>query len=108
MSDIDDLCAIIHCGIGLNFEDLAEEIIAAGFHRDRTVTTAEELDALPEGTVVVEGDHATPDEVVPGGLMTMPGVFHRFHEGWHVVAGHGARPVPLPAIVLWEPGDGDE
>ena len=46
MSDIEDLCAIIHRGIGLNFEDLADEIIAAGFHRDRTITTAEELDRL--------------------------------------------------------------
>lgn len=43
MSDITDLCHIIHRGIGLNFEDLAEEIISAGFHRDRTVTTAEDL-----------------------------------------------------------------
>ena len=103
MSDITDLCQIIHRGIGLNFEDLAEEIIAAGFHRDRTITTAEELDALPVGTVLMEGDHATPDEVVPGGLMTMPGVFHRFPDGWHVVAGDGARQVPLPATVLWKP-----
>ena len=103
MSDIEDLCQIIHMGIGLNFEDLAEEIIAAGFHRHRVIDTEEELDALPVGTVVVEGDHATPDEVVPGGLMTMPGVFHRFPDGWHVVAGDGARQVPLPATVLWEP-----
>lgn len=57
MSDIDDLCKIIHRGIGLNFEDLAEEIIAAGFHRDRTATTAEELDALPEGSVVLDRQH---------------------------------------------------
>ena len=54
MSDITDLCQIIHRGIGLNFEDLAEEIIAAGFHRDRTITTAEELDALPAGTIVMD------------------------------------------------------
>jgi len=52
MSDIDDLCKIIHRGIGLNYEDLAEEIIAAGFHRDRTITTAEELDALGDGAVI--------------------------------------------------------
>ena len=56
MSDITDLCQIIHRGIGLNFEDLAEEIIAAGFHRDRTVTTVEELDALPDGSVVLNAD----------------------------------------------------
>ena len=53
MSDIDDLCQIIHRGIGLNFEDLAEEIIAAGFHRDRTITTYAELDNLASGSVVL-------------------------------------------------------
>jgi hypothetical protein len=54
MSDITDLCQIIHRGIGLNFEDLADEIIAAGFHRDRTITTAEELDKCPPGTAVID------------------------------------------------------
>lgn len=54
MSDIDDLCQIIHRGIGLNFEDLAEEIIAAGFHRDRTIDTAEELDALAKDSVIMD------------------------------------------------------
>lgn len=54
MSDITDLCQIIHRGIGLNFEDLADEIIAAGFHRDRTVTTAEDLDKCPPGTAVID------------------------------------------------------
>jgi hypothetical protein len=109
MSDIDDLaelCADAFSGADLAYNEhhkLAEEIIAAGFHRNRTITTAEELDALAVGTVVVEGDHATPDEVVFGGLTTMPGVFHRFPDGWHVVAGDGARQVPLPATVLWKP-----
>ena len=56
MSDIDDLCAIIHRGIALNFENLAEEIIAAGFHRDRVITTAEELDALPASSVGLDWD----------------------------------------------------
>lgn len=77
MSDIDDLCAIIHRGIGLNFEDLAEEIIAAGFHRDCTATdifdailsagwrpparkieTADELGELPDESVVLGIDHS--------------------------------------------------
>jgi hypothetical protein len=101
MSDIDDMCQILCRGIGLNFEDLAEEIIAAGFHRDSTVTTTEELDALPVGSVVVEGDHTTPD-MEWFGIATIPGVFHRFPAGWYVVAGHGARDVPLPATVLHE------
>lgn len=52
MSDITDLCAIIHRGNWLNFDALAEEIIAAGFHRDRIITTAEELDALAPWAVI--------------------------------------------------------
>ena len=53
MSDIDDLYQIILSGIGLNFEDLAEDILAAGFHRDRTITTYAELDNLASGSVVL-------------------------------------------------------
>lgn len=57
----------------------------------RKITTAAELDALPVGSVVVEGDHTTPDEGSFLGITTIPGVFHRFPDGWYVVAGHGAR-----------------
>lgn len=86
------------------FRDYAESILAAGWRAPtRKIETEEELEALPVGTVLVEGDHATPDEVVSLGLATMPGVFHRFPDGWHVVAGHGPRQVPLPATVLWKP-----
>lgn len=70
---------------------------------NRTITTAAELDALPVGSVVVEGDHTTPDEGSFLGITTIPGVFHRFPDGWYVVAGHGAREVPLPARVLHDP-----
>ena len=66
------------------------------------ITTAEELDALPMGSVVVEGDHTTPDASGLG-FEVMPGVFHRFPSGWYVVAGHGPRDVPLPATLLYRP-----
>ena len=52
--------------------------------------------------VVMEGDHGTPDDT-GWGFKTIPGVLHRFPEGWHVVAGHGERAPDLPATVLWEP-----
>lgn len=72
-----------------------------------TITTAAQLDALPVGTVVVEGDHTTPDEGQIFGITTIPGVFHRFPDGWYVVAGHGARDLEeeraLPATVLYRP-----
>lgn len=76
----------------------------------RTVTTAEELDALPVGSVVMEllGDAAEggPQPVGPFGIPVMPGVFHRFPDGWYVVAGHGVRDdIILPATVLHVGGD---
>lgn len=55
MSDIDDLRQIIHHGIWLNFDDLEEEIIAAGFHRDRTIE-----DATPADLIEAAWDAAYP------------------------------------------------
>lgn len=67
------------------------------------IETVKALDALPVGSVVVEGDHTTPDEGAFFGITTIPGVFHRFPDGWYVVAGYDAREVPLPARVLYRP-----
>ena len=84
---------------------LADHLLNLGWRPPaRVVTTVEELDALAVGTVVMEGDHGTPDDT-GWGFKTMPGVFHRFPEGWHVVAGHGQRVPDLPATVLWTPED---
>ena len=86
---------------------MAEAIIAAGWRPPaRVVTTVEELDALAVGTVIMEGDHGTPDDT-GWGFKTMPGVFHRFPDGWHVVAGIGEHAPDLPATVLWEPEEGE-
>ena len=70
---------------------------------NRVINTTAELDALPVRSVVVEGDHTTPDPVGSGQFATIPGVFHRFPDGWYVVAGHGKREVPPPALVLHDP-----
>lgn len=96
--------------IGQDMRQLAERcadaIIAAGWRPPvRTVTTVEGLDALAVGTVVVEGDHTTPDDTGLG-FSVVPGVFHRFPNGWYVVAGHGPRDIPLPVTVLWTPEEG--
>jgi hypothetical protein len=69
------------------------------------ITTADELDALPVGSVVMEGDNGCPVPWV-GGICVMPGVWHRFPDGWYVVAGHGSR-VPEfdlgPLTILYRP-----
>ena len=89
--------------VAINTGAVADHLLAQGWRPPaRTVSTVEELDALAVGSVVVEGDHGTPDDTGMG-FNTMPGVFHRFPDGWYVVAGYGPRYVPLPAIVLWEP-----
>lgn len=94
----------VSIGLSMNWAAIADIILAAGWRPPaRTIETDEELEGLAVGTVLVEGDHATPDEVEFLKLMTIPGVFHRFPDGWHVVSGYGARQVPLPATVLWEP-----
>ena len=38
-----------------HYEVMADAILAAGYSKPRTITTAEELDALPVGSVVLSG-----------------------------------------------------
>jgi len=96
------------CGDTWTFDNLPAEIkrgwlsealkqakIVAAHFEPRQVTTVEELDALPVDSVVMESEQ---DTFI---IRTMRGVFHRFPDGWYVVAGHGARTnIELPATVL--------
>jgi len=86
---------------GGNDDDLTEWAFERGIEyqkwhsKPRQVTTVEELDALPVDSVVMESEQ---DTFI---IRTMRGVFHRFPDGWYVVAGHGARTnIELPATVL--------
>ena len=112
-TDRDKLAQIIYATLNCQYgdftmpDDAADEIIRAGWRPPaRTVTTVEELDALAVGTVVMEGNDGTPYDT-GWGFKMMPGVFHRFTVGWHVVAGIGERVPELPATVLWEPEEGE-
>lgn len=74
-------------------ESAADAILAAGYRKPRTITTREELDALPSGSVILD---ATGE----------PNVFH--DNGWVLPGGGGgytswAVAQSLPAIVLHEP-----
>ena len=97
MSDIDDLRQIIHPGTWRNFDDLAADILAAGFHRDRTITTYAELDNLASGSVVLtesgtawqrsSSPYVTADRVW---LVTGDTIYHPTHA------------IMLPVTVLHE------
>jgi hypothetical protein len=98
MSARDELAAVIEQAYDLNegmatFELLAHATIAAGYRKPRTITTAEELDALPVGSAVLDADCD---------------VSTKHAERWH-----GYEMAPLdsrkfskcgPFTVLYEPG----
>lgn len=76
---------------------VADAVLAAGYTKPRTITTPEELEALPHGSVVmdVNGD-----------------VARKLAYGWHVLVTESAfdawlygpaEGVDLPATVLYEP-----
>ena len=68
----------------------ADAIFAAGYRKPRTTETMEEVDALREGSVVLDGD-----------------VCVRRADGYWKVLGldgvYTSRDINLPATVLWEP-----
>jgi hypothetical protein len=68
--------------------DLADALTAAGYRKPRTITTAEELDALPEGSVTLD---RTGD------------VQKRTYEGWMSTGAEEPNYVALPATAIYEP-----
>jgi hypothetical protein len=72
--------------------ELAEALIVAGWTKPRTVTTVEELDALPVGSMVLDSD---PDALL------------KTHNGaWRSLCAeepYGGRYLSLPATVLFAP-----
>jgi hypothetical protein len=69
---------------------MADAILAAGYRKPRTVATAEELDALPNGSIIRDDEG---DGWQFFGLM-----------GWFVTGGdkEGSESPTLPATVLYE------
>lgn len=72
-------------------EYIAEAIRNLGYRKPRTITTVEELDALAEGSVIIDSD-PTPCEKING---------HWFMPGSEMRCGDAK--VNFPATVLHEP-----
>ncbi|VEI04140.1 Uncharacterised protein [Acidipropionibacterium jensenii] len=83
----------VSIGLSMNWAAIADIILAAGFHRDRNIETEEELEALPEESLVRDADgvHLTKD-----------------YESWYMTRAEDPDDVVLPATVLWEPEADDE
>lgn len=78
--------------------DVESAVLAAGYRKPRTVTTVEELDALPVGSVVLSLAYHSD-------VNGMAIVFQRWHDGlWHRGARSGDTHPDnfLPATVLHE------
>lgn len=76
----------------LNPTAAADRILAAGYRKPRTITTAEELDGLPYGSVVLDAARATATKLDA--------------DYWEVAgfASHfRVEAIDLPATVLYEP-----
>jgi len=74
--------------------DDADAVLAAGYSKPRTITTVEELDALPDGSMVMDSD---PDALL------------KTDKGWLSVHDNDgytypSRYVAFPATVLHEGG----
>jgi len=76
-----------------------DAILAAGYRKPRTITTVDELDALPNGTVVLSESYRS-------GIDGTAVSFQRWYDGdWHRGARSGSTHPDnfLPATVLHEP-----
>lgn len=82
---------------------MAADVINA-LRDHRTVTTTEQLDALPEGSVVRAGDSWRGPGAWTKGRANGGEVW--FH--WALEYGEPAGEIPLPALVLWNPEEDDQ
>lgn len=81
-------------------EDLAELLYASGYRKPRTITTVEELDALPVGSVVLTATGRPAHPFVASQKYDNNGdpIWHR---GGRLGGSHGDY--VIPATVLFEP-----
>lgn len=96
MNERDELATVIETAYDLNegavsFELLAHATLAAGYRKPRTITTVEDLDALPLESVLKASDGNIWESLVGGWFETASRVRNE------------SSSILLPAAVLWEP-----
>lgn len=75
---------------------MADIIMERGFRKPRSITTVEELDALPEGSVVLDRNGLSLHKMGP------LGIWNASNHTWDVQRAE-LEADAFPAIVLWEP-----
>jgi hypothetical protein len=80
--------------------DVADVIIAAGYAKPRVITTLEELDALPDGSVIQANNGLGGAAIREDRQWYMPNPFYKWE--------YDSNKVTLPAIVLFEPAEEDD
>jgi hypothetical protein len=92
VSERDELAAIVNeADWACRSQTIAEAILADGYRKPRTITTVEELEALPDNTVIRDSEPATLQLV--DGQWFVPG----HDQPWYVES------IDLPVTVLHEP-----
>jgi len=91
-ADHDELFQLM---LGRTTTKAVERILAAGYRRPRTITTVEELDALPHASVVLDASNYCREaaKVADGNIWRSMGP----------ATVRASRELPLPATVLHEP-----
>ena len=100
----DELAAVIVAAYGEDAEalcpcvqdlEVAEKILAAGYRKARTISTSDELGALPVGSVVMDADSYVGRKERDTGGAEWSVSLHKYSKE--------SRAFALPATVLWEP-----
>lgn len=76
---------------------MADIIMGRGYRKPRTITTPEELDALPEGSVLLDPDGDVGRKVLGGWTTTV------MEDDGSMWLTSNQEDMELPAIVLYEP-----
>ena len=85
--------------LGRTTTKAVERILAAGYRKPRTITTAEELDALPVDTAIIGTSHEPKRWPGSPYAKTPNGEWFDYGNGYTV----GSDDIMLPATIIFEP-----
>lgn len=97
MSARDELADLLEAWEGADLDATAAAILTVGYRKTRVITTLEELDALPAGSVIQANNGKGAASIREDRQWYMPNPFYKWE--------YDSAKVTLPAIVLFEADD---